>query len=291
VWDNGWLVVAMATGEVRALRATDGQLIWARDLKSPAHALPALAADRVYVPTTDGHIVALRVETGEPVWTRRLGGAPNDILALNERIYAGSQDNYFYCVMAEDGTIDWRQRTGADVIGRPVADDRYVYFVSLDNVLRAMNLVTGGQQWMRPLPIRPAWGPVRAGATIVVAGETPPLRAFNAKDGVASGVMTGVASQPPGPPAAAVADAPEKKAPAAFLALAPEAKLAAAPHLLQDPLTHGPSLLMLFEEIARGASATLVTHSVEPPLIDKVAALPNLIQIAPVTPTTPPPRQ
>ena len=48
-----------------------------------------------------------------------------------------------------------------------------------------MNLVSGGQQWMRPLPMRPAWGAVQAGSTIVVAGQTPPLRAFNIKDGVA----------------------------------------------------------------------------------------------------------
>ena len=54
------------------------------------------------------------------------------------------------------------------MIGKPVADDRYVYYVSLDNVLRAMNQVTGGQQWMRPLPIRPAWGAMKAGSTIVV---------------------------------------------------------------------------------------------------------------------------
>ena len=38
-----------------------------------------------------------------------------------------------------------------------------------------------------------------------------------------------------------------------------------------------------------GVSATLVTHSVEPALVNQVSPLPNLVQIAPVTPTTPPP--
>ena len=37
--------------------------------------------------------------------------------------------------MATDGRVDWRWRTGGDVIGKPVADERYVYFVALDNVL------------------------------------------------------------------------------------------------------------------------------------------------------------
>ena len=264
-WDNGWLIVATTAGEIRAYRAVDGALIWRRNLDSPAHALPALAADRVYIPTADGRIVALRVDTGDPVWERRLGGAPNDILALDERIYAGSQDNFFYCVMAEDGRIDWRWRTGGDVIGRPVADERFVYFVALDNVLRAMNQVTGGQQWMRPLPLRPAWGPVRAGSTIVVAGQTPPLRAFNLKDGMQVGTLTATG-------------------------LGTDTLTAAAPHVLEHPVRHLPMMLMLFKEIAKGASATLVIRSVEPVLIDKVSPLPNLVQIAPVTPTTPPPR-
>lgn len=291
VWDNGWLVVALMTGEVRALRATDGRQIWSRDLTSPAHAAPALATDRVYIPTTDHRIVALHVESGELVWERRLGGAANEILALDDRLYAGSLDNFFYCVMTEDGRVDWRWRTGGDVIGRPVADERYVYFVALDNVLRAMNLVTGGQQWMRPLPIRPAWGPAKAGSTIVVAGQALPLRVFNVKDGVAAGTLTGIS--PPSEDAAAAdttGPTPQKKAPAAFGALAADAEVAAAPYVLEDPLTHAPRLLMLFKEIAKGASATLVQHSVEPALVPAVAQLPNLVQIAPVTPTTPPPR-
>ena len=295
VWDNGWLIVANDRGEIAALRATDGQLIWRRDIKSPAHALPALAADRLYIPTTDSRIVALQVESGEPIWARRLGGAPNDILVVNDRLFAGSQDNFFYCVMAADGRVDWRWRTGGDVIGRPVADERYVYFVALDNVLRAMNMVSGGQQWMRPLPIRPAWGPVKAGSTIVVAGQAAALRAFNIKDGVATGTLTGITAQPPEVPAADAAveqpvEAPAKKAPPAFLPLAADAEVAAEPYVLEHPVTHAPLVLLLFKEIAKGASATLVVHSVEPTLIDKVAALPNLVQIAPVTPTAPPPR-
>jgi outer membrane protein assembly factor BamB len=326
VWDNGWLIVASDRGEIGALRATDGQLIWRRDLKSPAHARPALAADRVYIPTSDNRIVALRVETGEPVWERRLGGAPNDILALNDRIYAGSQDNFFYCVMAADGRVDWRWRTGGDVIGVPIADERDVYFVALDNVLRALNLVSGGQRWMRPLPVRPAWGPVLAGSTIVVAGQSAMLHAFNAKDGVAAGTLTGVsvpppvaeadetradaaapqksatttatpATSPPAPgtpgsvptPREAAGDALVKKAPFTYLVLAADAGVAGRPHVFDHPAKSLPAVLIVFREIAKGASATLVMHSVEPTL-DKVAALPNLVQIAPVAPTTLPPR-
>jgi outer membrane protein assembly factor BamB len=289
VWDNGWLITAASSGEIRAYRAGDGELIWRRDVTSPAHAAPALAADRVYIPTTDGRIVALHVDNGEPIWERQLGGAVNDILALEDRLFAGSHDNFFYCVMAKDGRVDWRWRTGADVIGKPIADKRYVYFVALDNVLRAMNLVTGGQQWMRPLPIRPAFGAVKVGPAILVSGQTPTVHVFNLKDGITAGTFTGVATQPPAAPSAG-ATADSTPAPPAFASLAPDAYLAAAPYILEHPLTRTPLILVVFKEIARGASATLVAHSNEPVLVKSVSPLPNLVQIAPVTPTTPPPR-
>ena len=164
--------------------------------------------------------MSLNVENGEPLWERRLGGPANEILALDQRLYAGSQDNFFYCVMTADGRVDWRWRTGGDVIGKPIADERLVYFVALDNVLRAMNQVTGGQQWMRPLPMRPAWGPVLAGSTIVVSGQVPTLRAFNVKDGVATGTLTGVAA----PQTAPAAQTTEPAKPQPFAPLPPDAE-------------------------------------------------------------------
>jgi len=257
VWDNGWLVVSTAIGEVLAFRATDGHLVWRKRLEAPAHAPPALAADRIYVPTAKGHIVALQIETGELLWDRRLGGAANDILARDERIYAGSADNFFYCVMAKDGRVAWRWRAGGDPVGRPVSDDDRVYFVALDNVLRALSLKSGVQQWMRPLSLRPAWGPVTPGATIVVAGLDASARAFDVKDGK-----------------------PVGETPAG-------AEVTAQPHAFVHPQTMAPMLLLVTRDIAKGAAATLVSRSFEPP-VAPLAPLPNIVQIAPATPAAPP---
>jgi outer membrane protein assembly factor BamB len=254
VWDNGWLVVALESGTILAFRAADGHLVWKRDLGSPAHALPALASDRVYVPVTDGRIVALKVETGEPIWERRLGGPPNDILALENRLYAGSKDNFFYCLMAKDGRIDWRWRTGGDVLGTPIADEHRVYFVALDNVLRALDQTSGGQRWIRALPLRPVWGPARAGGTIVVAGQAPALRLYDLNEGTVAGEV---------PAGAEVAD---------------------APHAIEDPATKLPMLLVITHDIVKGAAAVLVMRSVDP-VITPIAPLPNLVTLAPTLPS------
>jgi outer membrane protein assembly factor BamB len=318
VFDNGWLIVSTEAGEILAFRATDGHLVWRRDMKSRVSAPPALTADRVYVSVSDGRVVALRVEDGEPVWERRLGGAPNDILALDERLYVGSKDNFLYCLMTEDGRIDWRWRTGGDVIGRPIADQRQVYFVSLDNVLRALNLKSGGQHWMRPLPMRPVSGPIRAGSTVLVSGVAAAVHAYDVKDGKpASGeplkpglppvvskaaavsqplpgdspviaelsMEEAVASMPTAiPPEIAGAETP---AASRATSVAADAEVGAPPHAIEDPVTHLPMVLMITRDIARGAAATLVARDFEP-VLSPVVALPNLVMIAPAT-TTPPP--
>jgi outer membrane protein assembly factor BamB len=187
VWDNGWLIAAARSGTILAFRASDGDLIWRREIGLPVNARPALAADRIYLPASNHRIIALQVETGAPVWERRLGGAPNDVLALDERVYVGSDDKYLYCLRTRDGQVGWRWRTGANVVGLPAADEHHVYFASLDNVLRALDLKSGVQRWMRALPLRPIAGPLKAGDTLIVSGVAPMLRAYSIKDGSPAG--------------------------------------------------------------------------------------------------------
>jgi len=62
--------------------------------------------------------------------------------------------------------------------------------------------------------------------------------------------------------------------------MAADTESAAPPHVFVDPSTGLPRLLMMTRDIARGAGATLVTRSFEPP-ITPLVALPNLTMLAP----------
>jgi len=245
VWDNGWLIAADTSGAVVAFRGTDGRLIWRRDIGAQIHAPPALAADRVYVPSADGRLIALQVETGAPVWEHRLGGPPNDILALDERVYVGANDNFLYCVAAAKGDILWRWPTGADVIGKPAIDEVHVYFVSLDNVLRSLDRKSGAQIWKRALPLRPTAGPLVVGNAVVVTGLGPAPRAFLAKDG----------SPAPDLPAGGVVAAP--------------------PRIVTVPAAPAPFLILMTTDLAAGSTVTAMTRSLEPPVLPVFAPLPN----------------
>jgi len=274
VVDGDRLLLSSAGGAVIALRAADGAEVWRQQLPRGSSSRPAFTATRVFVPTSDNFVVALDAMKGEVVWRRRLGGIGHDIVESNDRLYLGAQDRYFYCLNAKTGEVEWRWPTGADAIGLPVVDDKdnTVYFVSLDNVLRALNRGSGVQRWKFPLPFRPIAGPLRYLETLVVAGTTPQLQANSTRDGKLLGRYT-----------------------------AP-VELSAPPHLFADRARVFPVLTMITSDIVGRATVTGTTRDIEPvnsppaslPNIEKVpeafemprpvdvvSALPNLIPVVP----------
>ncbi len=71
---DGFVVTADLDGNIRALRADDGQLVWRVTLESTVQGTPAIARGRVFVPTVGNKVVALRLLDGAQVWTRDVGG-------------------------------------------------------------------------------------------------------------------------------------------------------------------------------------------------------------------------
>ena len=251
VYDNGWLIAATSESAVIAFRASDGHEIWRSQLGSPAHAAPTLADDRVYVPAEDGRVIALRVDDGSTVWTQHLGGAPSEILAAGDRLFVGSKDNTLYCLKTRDGSIDWPVVTGADVIGLPVVDAHNVYFVSLDNVLRAVHRGSGNQEWKKTLAVRPTAGPVQAADAIIVTSVSKTLPAFKA---TAKGVAAGD--------------------------LGSGDDIAAPPYVASVPGVIGPVVFVMTNDILKGATVVAIARSIEP-LAGPVGILPDAMAVTP----------
>jgi outer membrane protein assembly factor BamB len=236
VWDNGWLIAASDAGNILALSGLDGRTVWQRDIGAPLHARPALAADRVYLPVSNGHVVALQVTDGTVLWERRLGDMPNEILAFDDRLYVGSDDKYFYCIGA-NGVVVWRFRTGAAIVEKPDFDARRVYFVSRDNILRGMNRHTGAQEWRRSLPFRVRNGPVVIGSVVSIGGTQPTLHTFQTANGQPSTDIT---------------------VPAAIVA---------APYVARWDESSLPEIFIVCQDLDKGATVIRMARSFEPQVI------------------------
>jgi outer membrane protein assembly factor BamB len=187
VFDTGWLFASTTSGLFFALRGTDGAVLWKIDLGAPLSAPPAAAELHVYLPVADGRIVAAELSDGNAVWTRMLPAKPSPILVLDDRLFVGTEDNHFYCLSISEGTEKWKWRTGGDIISPSVVDEKRVFFLSLDHMLRALDRNGGSLRWQRPVPNRTIGGPLRSGTFIVVASLSPQLHAFNSADGKLAG--------------------------------------------------------------------------------------------------------
>jgi outer membrane protein assembly factor BamB len=176
-----WLFVA--SGEhVTCYRIADGVKVWSRETGA-VEQRPAVEGTRVYVPAADGRVIALELASGEPAWEFDIGIKPTEPLVYGGRVFVGAEAKRFCSLKPETGKEDWCYFVGAAVIGRPAADATHVYFVALDNLLRAHDRKNGAYRWKKDLRYRPSAGPLLVGASVAVPGRVPGVQVFDARRG------------------------------------------------------------------------------------------------------------
>jgi outer membrane protein assembly factor BamB len=179
------LLVTVTPDRLVAIRTRDGHTAWQTGFGGVARLPGAVDADRrtVYHSLDDGRLAAVSLETGKLLWTTaRLGESLSPPVAARDRAFVGSTDNAFFAFDAGTGRQVWYWSTGGDVVGAASMDD-LVFFVSLDNTVRAVSRDTGNQRWIQPLTTRPTSPPLIASGTLLVTGISPRLRAFNGRTG------------------------------------------------------------------------------------------------------------
>jgi outer membrane protein assembly factor BamB len=183
---RGLVVVAVQGYEIRAFRRTDGQLAWARRIPSDSAPI-AVATDDTGVYVSHGsRLIRLANADGAVEWARGLMGELNTPTLAARRVLVGSTENDFYAFDVTSGRLAWRWRFGGDVVGA-TSDQRSVYVVALDNLLRVLKLDSGNQIWKRDLTTRPVTAPKAFGGIVVVPGNDPTLAAFDALEGTPLG--------------------------------------------------------------------------------------------------------
>lgn len=184
---GGWVIVAIGEG-VLALRAADGATVWTKQTGAVS-ARPALEGSTLYLPLTEGRLLAMELATGALLWERSVGVAPSEPLALPDRVCLGSDARQFTCLDAASGSDLWRWAIGTRVIGPAAADESRIYFVAMDNFLRAVSRGSGNQRWKYGLAYRPTHGPVVMGGQVAVPGITGELIGFAASTGKSTGKL------------------------------------------------------------------------------------------------------
>jgi outer membrane protein assembly factor BamB len=185
--DSTRIIAADRTGDVAALAATDGSVLWRVRLGEPMTVGPELDGGRVLLTTTSGHLVALDAVDGSTAWRADLGSTPvappiasagrllvateaPELLALDsasgallgrlplpgrpvppalahEVLVVGTDHGMVVAVDPATLKVRWRRYMRRSVTAKVLIDHTRVYVAVADRSLRCLRLSSGSQLW------------------------------------------------------------------------------------------------------------------------------------------------
>jgi outer membrane protein assembly factor BamB len=151
---NGKLYISTARG-LYTFRASDGELLWVYPTELPLGHSPTIATinSRIiaFVGGYDHMIHAIDANTGEKIsgyipFVANAGFETNP-LVINNTIYAGNRDGFFYALDAVSGNLKWKYKTNGPILFSAAYKDGIVYFASNDAHAYALNATNGSLSW------------------------------------------------------------------------------------------------------------------------------------------------
>lgn len=143
----GLIFQGTATGDVRALRQSDGTKVWETRLGSPQNRVydvdskPLLHEGQLFAASADGLLYSLNPSNGSVNWVSDAGGA-NDIVYKNGRIYSSGGPN-LYCIDPATGLVFWSQDFEKPYMSSPAAGDGFIVIVSTIDKIYIVESATG----------------------------------------------------------------------------------------------------------------------------------------------------
>jgi outer membrane protein assembly factor BamB len=151
---DGKVYFGSGDGNVYAVDALKGVVIWKFPTKDVVHASPAVANNTVYIGSWDSFLYAIDAETGQERWSFKSGEDPvihNQVgfqsspAVVGGTVYVGCRDAHVYAIDAATGRRKWDYPTSKSwVIGTPAVRDGVVYVGTSDSArFMAIDAKTG----------------------------------------------------------------------------------------------------------------------------------------------------
>jgi len=191
--DSG-VAVSDPEGSLLFVGRLDGAVAWKTSLPSAPSAAASLCGDLYLVGTAGGEIAAVSAADGRLLWARRIGErittAP---LCTDRRAWVGSADNRLHAFKFNQKRLRhrWSYLTGGDIVGRPIAIDDRILFFSYDTYLYGLEADNGHLAWKVRLARRPRPQNVLLGDLLFVAPlNTERLDLFRLPNGAQATAFT-----------------------------------------------------------------------------------------------------
>jgi outer membrane protein assembly factor BamB len=155
VYSEGQLYIALLDGELLALEAKSGSLVWKRDLHAHLESSPLVVGGTLYIGTDKKELVALDAADGHVKWRFDAPGAIKASPSHHDgRVYVADYEGSMYALNAATGKPLWRTNTTRQrPFGRggfyssPAIGFGHVYAARDDGTVYALNERTGKISW------------------------------------------------------------------------------------------------------------------------------------------------
>jgi outer membrane protein assembly factor BamB len=148
-------------GNMRAVKARTGRLVWKRKFKNCAAASAAVADGVVYQPFMQprpcsnnhpgsrGFIAALDAKTGRVLWKFPAGAVESAPLIVGHVLYFGSWDRHVYAIdlRRKRNRVRWAYETDDMVVAAPAYANGTIFAATNGGRIYALNARTGKLRW------------------------------------------------------------------------------------------------------------------------------------------------
>jgi outer membrane protein assembly factor BamB len=151
---NDKLYISTARG-LYTFSATNGNLLWVYPTELPLGHSPTIATlngqSIAFVGGYDRKIHAIDANSGQAIsgYTPYVAAAgfETNPLVINNTIYAGNRDGYFYALDAVTGNLQWRYKTDGPILFSAAYKSGVLYFASNDAYAYAIDATNGSLIW------------------------------------------------------------------------------------------------------------------------------------------------
>jgi outer membrane protein assembly factor BamB len=190
VWNDA-VFFGSGDGNIYALSAASGKLIWKFKTGDVVHASPAIADGTLFIGSWDSYFYALDAATGKEKWRFKTGedpdihnqiGIQSSASVVDGIVYFGCRDSNFYAVDAKTGQKKWAfSNHGSWVIGSPAVTNGTVYFATSDSsMFYALDASNGAPVFSLQFQGWPMFSsPAIAGNMIYIGSHSGKLFAIN----------------------------------------------------------------------------------------------------------------
>ncbi|WP_128547346.1 outer membrane protein assembly factor BamB family protein [Larkinella soli] len=176
--------------------AREPALQWKFQTGGPVVASPVVRNQVAYVGSLDSTFYAIDLDTGRPVWTRKIGGSIRSTACLhNDLIFFVGGNAVLYALEAGSGRVRWRFQTLGGILGErkydfadyyhssPLLYRNLVCFGSGDGRVYAVDADTGKLVWSYPTGDIVHTSPVVQDDRLFIGSSDGNLYALNAQTG------------------------------------------------------------------------------------------------------------